>query len=111
MPTYGYACATCGAFDVVRPMAAVGAPAECPGCGEPGRRLFAAPALRSLSPGLRRALDTQARSGDCVASRRESPAATSCSRASKDSGSRKKLVTLISMSCNNSAVSCGWLSR
>jgi putative FmdB family regulatory protein len=64
MPTYGYACATCGAFDVVRPMAAVGAPAECPGCGEPGRRLFAAPALRSLAPGLRRALDTQARSGD-----------------------------------------------
>ncbi len=64
MPTYGYACATCGPFEVIRPMAAAGAPAECPGCGGMGRRLFAAPALRSLAPGLRHALDTQARSAD-----------------------------------------------
>jgi putative FmdB family regulatory protein len=64
MPTYGYACAICGTFEVIRTMAAAGAPAECPDCGQPGRRRFTPPALRSVSPGLRRALDTQARSAN-----------------------------------------------
>jgi|KBSSwiStaDraftv2_1062776.scaffolds.fasta_scaffold1791904_2 putative FmdB family regulatory protein len=64
MPIYEYACVTCGSFEVFWPMAAAGAPADCPGCGAPVRRLFSSPALRSLSPGLRRALDTQARSAD-----------------------------------------------
>jgi putative FmdB family regulatory protein len=64
MPIYEYACATCGGFDVFWPMAAAGAPADCPACGEPGRRIFSPPVLRSLSPGLRSALDTQARSAD-----------------------------------------------
>jgi len=64
MPIYEYACPTCGVFDVLLPMAAAGAPAECPGCGGPGRLRFTAPALRAVSPGLRRALDTQARSAD-----------------------------------------------
>jgi putative FmdB family regulatory protein len=64
MPTYGYVCASCGEFDLIRSMAAAGMPTECPTCGQPGRRLFTAPALRSVPPGLRRALDTQARSAD-----------------------------------------------
>lgn len=64
MPIYEYACATCGGFEVVWPMAAAGAPADCPGCGAPGRRVFSSPALRSLSSGLRSALDNQYRSAD-----------------------------------------------
>ena len=78
MPTYGYDCIRCGAFDLVRPMAQAGAPAPCPGCGEPGRRTWGAPALRSLDPALTRALDASARTaeapgvgvGDRVPSRR-----------------------------------------
>jgi len=60
VPTYGYHCATCGAFDLVRPMAEAGAPALCPDCGEPGRRTWGAPALRSLDPALTRAVDASA---------------------------------------------------
>ena len=64
MPTYGYDCARCGAFDLVRPMAQVDAPASCPVCGEPGRRRWGAPALRSLNPALTRALDASARTAE-----------------------------------------------
>jgi putative FmdB family regulatory protein len=64
MPTYGYACGTCGAFDVMRPMAADEEPALCPRCGATGRRVFGGPGLRSMQPGLRRALDAQHRSTD-----------------------------------------------
>ena len=64
MPFYGYACDICGDFELLRPMAAAGSAADCPGCGRPGRRLFTAPALRSLAPGVRRALDAHARSAD-----------------------------------------------
>ncbi len=64
MPTYGYACGTCGDFDVIRPMATAGAPALCPRCGEAGRRVFGAPALQSMQPALRGALDAQHRSAD-----------------------------------------------
>lgn len=64
MPTYSYSCVVCGGFDLVRPMAEVAAPTDCPVCGAPVRRIFGAPALRSLRPGLRRALDAQQRSSD-----------------------------------------------
>jgi putative FmdB family regulatory protein len=64
MPTYGYDCARCGAFDLIRPMARAGDTALCPGCGAPARRLFGAPALRSVDPALRRALDASAASAD-----------------------------------------------
>jgi putative FmdB family regulatory protein len=64
MPTYRYSCAVCGSFDLVRPMRDSGADAGCPSCARPARRVFAAPALRSLSSGLRGALDAQHRSGD-----------------------------------------------
>jgi putative FmdB family regulatory protein len=64
VPTYGYDCVTCGAFDLVRPMSQVDAPAPCPSCDEPGRRLFGAPSLRSLDPALTRAVDASARTAE-----------------------------------------------
>jgi putative FmdB family regulatory protein len=64
MPTYGYDCARCGAFDLVRPMAEASAPAACPQCGEPGRRTWGAPGLSAVDPALRRALDADARRAD-----------------------------------------------
>jgi putative FmdB family regulatory protein len=65
VPTYGYDCTDCGAFDLVRPMAEAGEVAPCPGCGAPGRRLFGAPALRSpLDPALTGAIDASARTAE-----------------------------------------------
>jgi putative FmdB family regulatory protein len=67
VPTYTYSCPACGGFDLVRPMGESGAPATCPGCGRSGRRVFGAPALRSLPAGLRSALDAQHCSADAPA--------------------------------------------
>ena len=57
-PPYGYGCAICGDFDVVRPMAAAGSPAECPDCGGPGpsavRPACGALALDRRAPRARR---------------------------------------------------------
>jgi putative FmdB family regulatory protein len=64
MPTYGYLCSPCGGFDVVRPMADATGPAACPTCGQVARRVFGSPALRSLDPGMHRALDASARSAE-----------------------------------------------
>ena len=64
MPTYGFSCGRCGDFTVVRPMAEAGATAICPGCGQSGRRMFGAPALRALDAGHRRAHDASERSAD-----------------------------------------------
>jgi putative FmdB family regulatory protein len=64
VPTYGYRCPAGDTFDLVRPMAEAGEPARCPDCGEPARRVFGGPALRSLDPAVRRALDAGARSAD-----------------------------------------------
>jgi putative FmdB family regulatory protein len=62
MPLYGYACDICGDFELLRPMAAAGAAAECPSCGSQARRLFAPPTVPLLSTGVRHALDAQVRS-------------------------------------------------
>ena len=64
MPTYGYECPPCGAFDVVRPMADATATAACPECGGVARRTFGSPGLRTLNPDVRRALDASARSAE-----------------------------------------------
>jgi putative FmdB family regulatory protein len=64
VPTYGFDCARCGAFDLVRAMAQASEPGYCPQCGEPGRRTYGAPALRGVDATLRRALDASARSAD-----------------------------------------------
>ena len=67
MPTYGYDCPRCGAFDLVRPMAQASAPATCPECSGVARRVWGSPALRSLDAGVRQALDAEARSADSPA--------------------------------------------
>ncbi|GEL20195.1 FmdB family zinc ribbon protein [Pseudonocardia asaccharolytica] len=64
MPTYSYRCPDCSDFDLVRPMAEADAPARCPGCGRPSRRVFGAPALHSMDPRQRRAMDASERSAD-----------------------------------------------
>jgi putative FmdB family regulatory protein len=64
VPTYGFDCSGCGAFDLVRPMAQASKPAACPACNEPARRTWGALALRAVDPGLRRALDASARTAD-----------------------------------------------
>jgi putative FmdB family regulatory protein len=64
LPTYGYRCEPCGGFDLVRPMAQAGDPAACPDCGSSARRVFGLPALRSLDPRLRDAMDAGARTAD-----------------------------------------------
>lgn len=64
MPVYSYRCPECGPFELVRPMSASGARADCPRCGDGGRRLFGAPALRASSPGARAALEKDERSAD-----------------------------------------------
>ena len=64
MPTYSYRCAACGPFDLVRPMAAAPEPAPCLACGGPSSRIFAAPALRRLDPGVRDAVEAGERSAE-----------------------------------------------
>jgi putative FmdB family regulatory protein len=64
VPTYSHRCPSCGPFDVIRPMAAAGSPADCPGCGGPGRRTFGAPALRATPAGVRAAVEAGERSAE-----------------------------------------------
>jgi putative FmdB family regulatory protein len=64
LPTYGYQCGPCGGFTLVRPMAQAGDPVACPDCGSSARRVFGLPALRSLHPRLRDAMDAGAGSAD-----------------------------------------------
>lgn len=64
MPTYGFSCTDCGPFDVRCAMAESDDPRRCPRCSGPARREFGAPGLRTLAPGLRRALDAQERTAD-----------------------------------------------
>ena len=46
MPKYDYACDGCGAmFELERPMTSSSAPAACPVCDQPGRRVYAMPRL------------------------------------------------------------------
>ena len=84
MPIYGYDCAGCGSFDLVRPMARAGEPAFCPTCGEPGRRSYGAPALRSLDPALRGALEASVRGADAPEVVRSVPARPPRTRYTRD---------------------------
>jgi putative FmdB family regulatory protein len=63
VPTYSYRC-SCGPFEQLRPMAAAHEQAACPACGEPSPRVFAAPALRRLDPGVRAAVEAGERSAE-----------------------------------------------
>ena len=46
LPRYDYACAACDTrFDLARSPDEAGAPAPCPFCGQPARRVYTAPKL------------------------------------------------------------------
>jgi putative FmdB family regulatory protein len=62
MPAYEFACAGCGPFEVVRPMAAAAEPVRCPSCGGDARRVFSAPGVPLLEAPMRRARDLEERS-------------------------------------------------
>jgi putative FmdB family regulatory protein len=55
VPIYEFECADHGLFELTRPMAQVREPAECPECGEHGKRLLSAPNLTTGSLASRRA--------------------------------------------------------
>ena len=62
MPTYDYACATCGGFDAIRTLALRNDPAACPSCGTASPRVWAAaPQLALLASGTRAAFETNER--------------------------------------------------
>ena len=64
MAIYSYRCPGCGPFELMKPMSASDAAADCPNCGGRARRLFGVPALRVLGAGMRAALERDERSAD-----------------------------------------------
>jgi putative FmdB family regulatory protein len=62
VPVYAFTCAACGEFELMRKAADAGAPAACPGCGTPARRVFSPPGLALLARPLRGALDREEKS-------------------------------------------------
>lgn len=62
MPTYDYACPSCGGFDAIRRLSDRNEPCACPDCGTAAPRVFAhAPRLACTTPEQRRAFDTNER--------------------------------------------------
>ena len=47
MPYYDYHCATCGRFEMRRPLQDSALPAPCPTCSTPAPRALSAPAIGS----------------------------------------------------------------
>lgn len=62
MPTYDYACPSCGGFDAFRTLASRNEPAPCPDCAAPSPRVFAtAPRLALMEASTRSAMDVNER--------------------------------------------------
>jgi putative FmdB family regulatory protein len=62
MPTYDYACTTCGGFDAIRSLAQRNEPALCPDCTAVSPRVFVtAPRLALMDGSTRTALSTNER--------------------------------------------------
>jgi putative FmdB family regulatory protein len=62
MPTYDYACTTCGGFDAIRTLTQRNDPATCPDCKAASSRVFVtAPRLALMDGGTRTALSTNER--------------------------------------------------
>ena len=77
MPIYEFECADHGLFELSRPMAQMRDPAECPECGEHGKRLLSAPNLATGSATGRRAAAVNERSQhEPRIVKREAPRAT-----------------------------------
>lgn len=65
MPMYDYACADCGEFTALRPLAQWRDPAACPQCGVlSGRIVGGAPAVSALSSAVNRAHAANERSAN-----------------------------------------------
>jgi putative FmdB family regulatory protein len=62
MPTYDYACTTCGGFEAIRSLTQRNDPATCPDCAEASSRVFVtAPRLALMDGSIRTALATNER--------------------------------------------------
>lgn len=62
MPTYDYACPSCGGFDAFRPLNDRNEPCACPDCATASPRVFAhAPRLACTTSEQRRAFDINER--------------------------------------------------
>lgn len=59
MALYEFVCATCGTFELNRPISGDTASAACPTCSAASGRSWTSPATRLLAPGMRRMLDAQ----------------------------------------------------
>jgi putative FmdB family regulatory protein len=57
MARYEYACAADGAFELTLPLGTAPAASACPACGAEAARVFSAPMLKRMAPGLVAALD------------------------------------------------------
>ena len=92
MPVYDYACAECGPFTVMRPMAECDAPHPCPGCGGTAARAWlTAPRLGAMSSARRAAFAANERSADSpfvasAADRAHRAGCTCCASPSAGSG-------------------------
>jgi putative FmdB family regulatory protein len=72
MPTYDYACARCGGFEALRPLAERDEPAACPQCSAASPRvLAAAPGLALMAAAARSAIATNERAQHAPKSSRE----------------------------------------
>lgn len=90
MPSYDYACAACGDFTLIRPMAESAAPQPCPVCGELCARAYiTAPAFSGLPAATRNAHATNERSADrpillSESGRRHGPGCSCCGGSAKN---------------------------
>lgn len=72
MPTYDYACPSCGGFESLRSLAQRNEPCACPDCGTAATRVFvSAPRLACLSGETRKAYETNERSAHAPRSSRD----------------------------------------
>ncbi|ORE98413.1 zinc ribbon domain-containing protein [Aurantimonas sp. 22II-16-19i] len=113
MPFYDYACADCGTFTSLRPMAQAADPCACPQCGDSARRvILTAPRLATMDAGRRSAFATNERSanapklasqghggghgagcGCCAPSRPKAAAATAAGAAKSFPGKRPWMIS------------------
>lgn len=62
MPLYEFTCASCGPFDVFRPVSRAADPAQCPDCKAEASRVWCAPAIKAMSPLQRNAAERNEKS-------------------------------------------------
>ncbi len=67
MPLYDYHCDDCGLFSAWNRMSQAAAPAECPVCADPARRVLSAPFLNTMNPHNRIAHQRNEKSADAPA--------------------------------------------